>query len=134
MRALFFCVRYNELMALPEVKYAIYPGTVATYDEEGNYLQDVTWSAVDLATAYGVENTDYLVVNPTDLEPANYFEYIHLKPRGDGKYINMLDEVEDIYRPDFDAKKKWTEETDPRKIDPEMENDLADNQRIGDFQ
>lgn len=121
-------------MALPEVKYAIYPGTVATYDEDGNYLEDVTWSAADLAAAYGVDGEDYLVVNEGDPEPANYFEYIHLKPRSDGKYINILNQIEDTYRPDFDAKKKWTNETDPRKIDPEVENDLADNQRTGEFQ
>lgn len=127
---------YNAVMALPEVKYAIYPGTVATVNEDGDYIGDVTWSAEDLAAAYGVDGEDYLVVTDEQwsLSDMEYFEYIHLKPRADGKYINMLNQVEDVYRPDFDGKKKWTDETDPRKIDPEIENDLEDNQRIGEFQ
>lgn len=122
-------------MALPEVKYAIYPGTTPVYDENGDYIEDQTFTALELATLYGVQDEDYLTVAEGDPEPQGmtYFEYIHLKPRSDGKYINMLAEVEDVYRPDFDAKKKYTEETDPRAIDPEMENDLEDNQRNGEF-
>lgn len=123
-------------MALPEVKYAIYPGTTPLYDENGDYIGDQTFTAEELATAYGVEGTDYLTVPEGTPEPQGmlYFEYIHLKPRSDGKYINMLDEVEAEYRPDFDAKKKWTNETDPRNIDPEVEDDLEENQRNGEFQ
>lgn len=127
---------YNVIMALPEVKYAIYPGTTPVYDENGDYLTDDTFTALELATLYGVQDEDYLeVTNETwSLQDMAYFEYIHLKPRSDRKYINMLTQVEEIYRPDFDGKKKWTDETDPRKIDPEIENDLEDNQRHGDFQ
>lgn len=123
-------------MAVPEVKYAIYPGTVATYDEDGVYVGDDTFTALELATLYGVQDEDYLVVAEGEPEPQGmtYFEYIHLKPRADRKYINMKTQVEEIYRPDFDAKKKWTDETDPRNIDPEVANDLEDNQQIGDFQ
>ncbi len=126
---------YNAVMALPEVKYAIYPGTTPVYDENGDYIGDQTFTALELATAYGVEEEDYLTVPEAGFEPQGkrYFEYIHLKPRTDGKYINMKTQVEEIWRPDFDAKKKWTEETDPRAIDPEVENDLEDNQRGGDF-
>lgn len=126
---------YNVVMALPEVKYAIYPGTTPVYDENGDYIGDDTFTAEQLAGAYGVDEEDYLVINEGELEPQGmlYFEYIHLKPRSDGKYINMKTEVEAVYRPDFDGKKKWTEETDPRKIDPEIENDLEDNQRNGEF-
>ena len=122
-------------MALPEVKYAIYPGTVATYDENGDYVADVTWSAVDLATAYGVQGEPYLTIPDGSPEPGGktYFEYIHLKPRSDGKYIDMLAEVNDVYRPDFDSSKRWTNETDPRNIDPEIANDEPENQRVGDF-
>lgn len=126
---------YNAIMALPEVKYAIYPGTTPVYDENGDYIEDQTFTALELATAYGVQDEPYLTVEEGDSEPQGmaYFEYIHLKPRADGKYINMLNQVEDVYRPDFDAKKKYTEETDPRKIDPEIENDIGDNQRVGEF-
>lgn len=126
---------YNKSMALPKVKYAIYPGTVATYDEDGNYVTDVTWSAADLAVAYGVDGEPYLTVTNEQwsLSDMEYFEYIHLKPRADGKYIDMLAEVEDTYRPDFDASKRWTNETDPRNIYPEIGNDEPENQRVGDF-
>ena len=126
---------YTDFMALPVTKYAIYPGTVKTYDEDGNYLGDVTWTAEDLAEAYGVDGEDYLVVTNEQwsLSDMAYFEYIHLKPRGDGKYINMLNQVEETYRPDFDGRKRWTDETDPKAIDPEVENDLDDNQRHGEF-
>lgn len=122
-------------MALPEVKYAIYPGTVAVYDENGDHIDDDTFTALELATLYGVQGEDYLTVNNDtwSLQDMEYFEYIHLKPRSDRKYINMLNQVEDTSRPDFDGKKRYTEETDPRKIDPEIQNDLEDNQRIGDF-
>jgi hypothetical protein len=122
-------------MAVPEVKYAIYPGTTPVYNEDGDYVGDATFTAEELATAYGVEGEDYLTVeNDTwSLQDMAYFEYIHLKPRSDGKYINMLTQVEEIYRPDFDSKKRYTEETDPRAIDPEVENDLEENQRNGDF-
>ncbi len=126
---------YNVVMALPEVKYAIYPGTTPVYDENGDYIGDDTFTAEELAELYGVDEEDYLVVNPGDPEPQGmtYFEYIHLKPRSDRMYINMKTQIEEVYRPDFDAKKKWTDETNPRAIDPEVENDLEDNQRIGDF-
>lgn len=122
-------------MALPETKYAIYPGTTPVYDENGDYIGDQTFTDVELATAYGVQDEDYLTIPDGDPEPQGmaYFEYIHLKPRADGKYINMLNQVEDTYRPDFDGKKRWTNETDPHKIDPEVENDLEDNQRNGEF-
>jgi hypothetical protein len=89
-----------------------------------------------LPQLYGVARLNpTLTVNEGDSEPQGmaYFEYIHLKPRSDRKYFNMKTMVEDVYRPDFDAKKKYTEETDPRKIDPEVENDLEDNQRVGEF-
>ena len=126
---------YNVFMALPEVKYAIYPGTVKVYDENGDYIGDQTFTALQLATAYGVQDEPYLTVPEGGFEPQGktYFEYIHLKPRSDGKYINMLSQVEDVYRPDFDGRKRWTDETDPRAIDPEVENDLADNQRGAEF-
>lgn len=126
---------YNVFMALPEVKYAIYPGSTPVYDENGDYIGDDTFTALELATLYGVEGEDYLTVeNETwSLQDMAYFEYIHLKPRSDRKYINMLTQVEAEYRPDFDGKKRWTNETDPNKIDPELDDDKPVNKRAGDF-
>ena len=125
-------------MALPEVKYAIYPGTTPVYDEDGDYIGDDTFTAEELATLYGVQDEDYLTVEEGDPEPQGmtYFEYIHLKPRSDRKYINMKTEVEAIYRPEFDAKKRWTEETDPDHIDDDdrtSDEDMPLNQRQGEF-
>lgn len=123
-------------MALPEVKYAIYPGTTPVYDENGDYIGDDTFTAEELAELYGVADEPYLTVNEGESEPQGmtYFEYIHLKPRSDRLYINMKTQIEEVYRPDFDGKKRWTDETDPRAIDPEVANDLEENQRNGDFQ
>jgi hypothetical protein len=110
---------------MPEQLYAIYPGPVTLYDGTVK-----VWTAVDLATAYGVQDDAYLVVNtplevPQDLE---YFKYIHLQPRADDLYQNIKYTSEDdgqpvSYRPDFDASKRWIEETDPRNIDPEITRD-----------
>lgn len=120
LRSLFLL--YNEIM--PEVKYAIYPGTVTLQDGSTK-----TWTAIDLAAVYGLADEDYLVVNnPTEIpQGMAYFEYIHLAPRDDDKYIDMKAEVEDVYRPDFDAKKRYTEETDPEKIDEDLNDDLDNN-------
>lgn len=122
-------------MALPVVKYAIYPGTVATYNDDGDFIGNVTWSAADLAEVYGVDGEDYLTVTNEQWSLSNmeYFEYIHLKPRADGKYINMLNQVEDVDRPEFDGRKRWTNETNPNSIDPETDEDTQNSYRYGHF-
>lgn len=122
-------------MAVPQTKYAIYPGTTPLYDESGDYIGDATFTAEELAELYGVSDEDYLVVNEGQPEPQGmaYFEYIHLKPRSDGKYINMKAEIEDVYRPDFDGKKRWTDETDPNKIDPELDYEEPSQKTAGEF-
>lgn len=128
-------MRYNKIMPLPEVKYAIYPGTVSVRDEDGNAIGDATFTALELATAYGVQDEDYLTIDDGDPEPQGmaYFEYIHLKPRADNKYQNMKSQIEDIYRPDFDGTKRWTDETQPDKIDPELDEEPYSSRRIGYF-
>jgi hypothetical protein len=115
---------------MPEVKYAIYPGDVILQDGSTK-----TWTAIDLAAAYGLAGEDYLVVNnPTEIpQGLAYLEYIHLAPRDDDLYINMKEQIEDVYRPDFDAKKRYTEETDPMKIDPDITDELDNNNKTGEF-
>lgn len=132
-----FLLVYDSFMAVPQTKYAIYPGTTPVYNEDGDYIGDDTFTAEELADLYGVGDEDYLVINEGEPEPQGmiYFEYIHLKPRSDRKYIDMKTQIEAVYRPDFDAKKRWTDETDQHKIDPEIEDDIPQlNQRIGEFQ
>lgn len=109
-----------------DIKYAVYPGTVTTYSG-----QEITWSAADLAAAYGVQDEDYLVVLPGGAGPVasrhtDYFQYIHLKPRADNVYRNIKDTAQDddqniTYGEDFDGSKKYTQETDPLNIDKERE-------------
>lgn len=122
-------------MAIPVTKYAIYPGTTPVYNEDGDYIGDDTFTDVELATLYGVEAEPYLTINDGDPEPQGmtYFEYIHLKPRSDRKYFNMKTMIEDTYRPDFDGTKRWTNETDPNKIDSELDDDTPTNKRVGEF-
>lgn len=122
-------------MAIPVTKYAIYPGTTPVYNADGDYIGDDTFTDVELATLYGVQDEPYLTINEGEPEPAGmaYFEYIHLKPRSDRKYINMKSQIEDTYRPDFDATKRWTNETDPNKIDSELDDDQPLNKRSGEF-
>lgn len=105
------------------IKYAVYPGTVTLYDGT-----EVEWSAADLATAYGVDGESYLTINTYADIPSGdtYFEYIHLKPRADGVYANIMTEAQDdgedvTWGQDFDGDKKYTQETDPNHIDKEEE-------------
>lgn len=120
---------YTEFM--PEQLYAIYPGSVTLYSGVVK-----TWNADDLAAAYGVQDDNYLVVNNPAEVPVgiDYFDYIHLKPRADDFYQNIKyvseDDGEDVaYRPDFDATKRWIDETDPMNIYPDdkAEPQLHDN-------
>lgn len=115
-----------------ELLYAVWPGSVDLVDQDGIPTGETrTFTALELATAYGVEDTDYLVVNSElDLprDPMQRMLYIELKPRPDNYYENIRytaeDDNEDVaYRPDFDASKKWIDETDPQHIYPDEEEE-----------
>lgn len=108
---------------MPEIKYALYPGTVTTYNGDV-----VTMDAVELATAYGVQDEPYIVVNDgTEVPPGeSYFEYIHLGMRQDNIYRNIKETAQDddqniTYGPDFDGSKQYTQETDPNNIDKDVD-------------
>jgi hypothetical protein len=111
-------------MTMPAtVKYAVYPGSVTIYN--GTV---VSFTALELATAYGVEDEPYLTVNNNTQVPAGeaYFEYIHLKPRQDNRYRNIKvtaqDDDENItWDQDFDGSKTYTQETDPNNIDKDID-------------
>lgn len=107
-------------MALPEIKYAVYPGSVTLYN--GTIR---TFTAAELAAAYGVSGEAYLTVN-SDLDlPRDYRErmqYIELRPRQDNIYRNIKEEAQDddaavTWGPNFDGNKKYTDETDPQTVD-----------------
>jgi len=105
------------------IKYAVYPGTVTLLSGG-----EATFTAGELATAYGVDGEDYLTINTSADIPSGqtYFEYIHLKPRADGIYRNIMttaqDDGEDVtWGEDFDGSKKYTQETDPQHIDNDEE-------------
>lgn len=91
------------------MQYAIYPGTVETYDGE---IQ--TFTVDELAVLYGVDQEFYVDANLLSEKDKLYF--IQLRPRRDGIYDNMYEKVElgdEIkWGPDFDGKKKYTMETD----------------------
>lgn len=105
-------------MPAPEIKYAVYPGTI-TLDSGA----EATFTALELATLYGVDDESYLTVSgPTEVpQGETYFEYIHLKPRPDGKYYNIQDsehtQEDSLIGRDFDGKKKYTQETKRRYND-----------------
>lgn len=97
-------LRYNVVML-----YAIYPGTVTTYDDE---VQSFTYE--ELIELYGVDPEDCVL--GSEVPQNQLVRYILLHPRRDGIYDNMPakadlgDEIK--WGPDFDGKKKWTMETD----------------------
>jgi len=103
------------------IKYAVYPGSVVLRDGT-----TATFTASQLAAAYGVST--YLTINTYADIPKGiaYFEYIHLKPRADGIYTNIKDTAQDdgqtvTYGEDFDGTKKYTQETDPLNIDKDVD-------------
>lgn len=109
------------------IKYAVYPGSVTLYDGSVD-----TFTALELATLYGVEGESYLTVTTSADIPRGelYFEYIHLKPRKDGVYTNIKTTAQDdgevtTMGEDFDGTKTYTQETDPNNID--KDNDIAHN-------
>jgi len=89
--------------------YAIYPGTVTTHDDE---VQTFTYE--ELITAYGVDPEDCVL--GTSVPQNRLMYYILLKPRKDGIYDNISEQVqlgdEIKWGPDFDGRKKWLQETD----------------------
>lgn len=111
-------------MTMPAtIKYAVYPGSVTLYNGSVQ-----TFTALELATAYGVQGESYLTVNNNSQIPQGktYFEYIHLKPRKDGIYRNIKDTAQDddevtTMGEDFDGEKQYTQETDPNNIDKDID-------------
>lgn len=100
--------------------YAVYPGTVTTYDGE---VQDLTYE--ELIDLYGVDPEDCVL--GTTVPQNRLMYYILLKPRKDGIYDNIRDQVElgdEIkWGPDFDGKKRFTQETDFDKLYSEQLNE-----------
>lgn len=106
-----------------DIKYAVYPGTISTYTGE-----IVTMTALELATAYGVQDEPYIEINDGTEVPSGeaYFDYIHLKMRQDNIYRNIKETAQDddqviTYGKDFDGDKTYTQETDPRNIDKDID-------------
>lgn len=113
-------MRYNGLMAIPTLKFAVYYGTITL--DNGDVA---TYTANQVATFYGVQALPYTAVPLTGVNPiqAHEFEYIQLKPLSDGNYYDAQSRYNVTMQPyldsDFDAKQggKWvvrphTEDTD----------------------
>lgn len=110
-------------MAIYDHLYAIYPGSVTLYDGTVK-----TFTALQLATVYGVQTEPYVTVSdPTQIPQGEaYFNYIHLKPRKDDYYENWKDYAMDDNQvstlgPDFDGDRQYTEETDRSKMEKEAD-------------
>lgn len=111
---------------MSELLYAVQPGSVTLRD---GTVQ--TFTASQLATAYGIQAEPYLVVNTdADLpkDPFQRMKYLVLVPRADGQYQDIKYDAEDdgqdvAYRPDFDASKQYIDSTDPRHIYPDEETE-----------
>lgn len=116
---------YNNRM--DDITYAVWPGSVTLYDGTVR-----TFTALELATAYGVQDEPYLTItNESQLprDPKKRLKIIELKPRQDDKYQNYKYVAEDdgqeiAYRPDFDGKKRYIQETDPNNVDPDIDFDF----------
>jgi hypothetical protein len=99
--------------------YAVYPGSVTLYNGTVR-----TFTALELATAYGVQAEPYLTVNNGLQVPQgeDYFRYIHLKPRQDDIYQNIKTTAQDddsdvTWGPDFDGDRNYTQETNRENRD-----------------
>lgn len=111
---------------MDDILYAVWPGTVLCDDGV-----ERTFTALELATAYGVQDEPYLTVTEeADLpsDPMERMRYIELKPRADNTYQDYKyvaeDDGEDVaYRPDFDASKQYIDSTDPDNIYPDEHNE-----------
>ena len=112
---------------MDDITYAVWPGSVTLYDGTVR-----TFTALELATAYGVQDEPYLTItNESQLprDPKKRLKIIELKPRQDDKYQNYKYVAEDdgqeiAYRPDFDGKKRYIQETDPNNVDPDIDFDF----------
>lgn len=117
---------------MDNILYAIYPGTVNLINGGTR-----TFTALELATAYGVQDEPYLTVtSDTQLprDPKQRMRYIELRPRSDNlyqnyKYVAEDDGEETALRPDFDGTKKYIQETDPLNIDPDSDVDFGTHKR-----
>lgn len=116
--------------------YAVQPGTVTLFDGTTR-----TFTALELATAYGVQDEPYLTVN-SDLDlprnPLERMRYIVLSPRADNKYQDIMYTAEDdgedtAYRPDFDGTKKYIQETDRHNVEPDIPEIYESRGRTGTF-
>ena len=90
------------------MKFAVYPGTVTTYDD-----QVVTMTYNDLIAAYNVDPAKCVL--GSTVAQRDLMRYILLKPRRDNEYPDMREPTElgaeQKWGPDFDGSKKWTQET-----------------------
>lgn len=108
-------------MAIYDHLYAVYPGSVTLYD--GTVL---SFTALELATAYGVQDEPYVTIANASEVPQGeaYFDYIHLKPRQDNHYQSWqayaMDDGEQVTMgQDFDGSKQYTDQTDWEKMEKE---------------
>lgn len=88
--------------------YAVYPGTVITHEGE-----EQTLTYEELIELYGVDPAECVL--GTTVPQNRLMYYILLKPRKDGLYDNIRDQVElgdEIkWGPDFDGRKRFIQET-----------------------
>lgn len=96
--------------------YAVYPGSVTLRDGSVR-----TFTALQLATAYGVQAKPYRVITGAFPQDGTEINYIHLKPRPDDTYQDITFTAEDdgqveSYRRDFDGDRKYIQETDPQSL------------------
>lgn len=104
---------YNEIMAIPQPKWAVYYGTIKLID--GSV---VTYTAAEVAEFYGVQDEDYIEVPLVGLSPFNGGEdemsYYHLKPKNDSRLYfdaptRYNTDMEEYWDEDFDSRRggKW---------------------------
>lgn len=96
---------------MAEIKYGVYPGTVTLYDGTTK-----TFTAEELADAYGLSSGEYDELSEGQLSGKDYMEYIHLKPRRDDYYNDIKDELHDdgqqsTLDEDFDGRRRWIHQT-----------------------
>lgn len=108
-------------MALTPPKWAVYYGTIRLHDGS-----TATYTALQIATLYGVQAQPYLAISLAGPFPfkngQEEMSYYHLKPLPDGQYFNAIDRyntnVVVQMDEDFDAHRngKWA-------VRPQFESD-----------
>lgn len=82
-----------------------------------------TFTYLELIALYGVDEDE--CINREDITQADEKRFILLKPRVDGQYPNMPEQVdlgdEIKWGPDFDGRKRFTMETNPEELYAERE-------------